>query len=329
VSTFADAEVIRMAKNDFVAVAGDDWYQRRKQDAEGEFFRKVANQGPRKGEGGSTRQGIYIFTADGKLLGYRNHHDPDVMRGVLQKALAEWKKLPAAQRKPGAVKVEDLPKVDKDYDRKPPKGGIIVNVWTRILDKDAKGEYCHGTCNFTGGERTAHDHLWLTADEWKGLVPAGAKKGDVVPLPPRMVLRLLRFHFVDNTRGEPPAWERQDVRSYSLELKVTDVTAKAIVLKLEGRALLATHADPDKAKRGFDVSVLATIRYDLEKKAIDRFDGVALGQHWGQGPYTNGARPGRTPLGIAFDLARGDTAVDQVPPQGSRYLKGYWQADGD
>ena len=40
-------------------------YQRRRQDAEGEFFRKVADQGPRKGKGGATRQGIYCFTASG------------------------------------------------------------------------------------------------------------------------------------------------------------------------------------------------------------------------------------------------------------------------
>src|SRR6478672_1245892 len=61
-----------MATEDFVPVTADDWYQRRRQDAEGEFFRKVADQGPRKGEGGSTRQGIYCLTAAGQLLNYKN-----------------------------------------------------------------------------------------------------------------------------------------------------------------------------------------------------------------------------------------------------------------
>src|SRR5262245_33817025 len=101
-----------MAKEDFVPVAADDWYQRRRQDAEGEFFRKVSNQSPRKNAGSSTRQGIYMFTAEGHLLGFRNHRDPSVMRSVLQQALKEWRKLPAEQRKPGAVKVDDLGKPD-------------------------------------------------------------------------------------------------------------------------------------------------------------------------------------------------------------------------
>src|SRR5438093_5498858 len=97
-----------MATERYIAVAGDDWYQRRRQDAEGEFFRKVADQGPRKGEGGSTRQGIYIFTPGGKLLAYRNHQDPDVMRSVLQQGLKAWNKLPENERKPGALKVPPL-----------------------------------------------------------------------------------------------------------------------------------------------------------------------------------------------------------------------------
>src|SRR5580658_1934618 len=108
-----------MAKEDFVPVAGDDWYQRRRQDAEGEFFRGVTE----KGQGTSSRQGIYVFTADGRQLGGRNHQDPDVMREVLKNALAEWRKLPPKLRQPGAIKVPELTKVDANYDRKPPKGG--------------------------------------------------------------------------------------------------------------------------------------------------------------------------------------------------------------
>src|ERR1700687_2302710 len=100
-----------MAREEFVPIAADDWYQRRRQDAEGEFFRSVADQGPRKGAGGSTRQGIYVFTAGGKLLLYRNHQDPDVMRSVLRQGLAAWKKLPEDQRKPGAVQVADAGRV--------------------------------------------------------------------------------------------------------------------------------------------------------------------------------------------------------------------------
>src|SRR3989442_13139223 len=96
-----------MAQNDLIPVAADDWYQRRRQDEEGEFFRKVADQGPRKGEGGSTRQGIYIFSAGGKLLAYRNHQDPAVVLKLLHQGLDEFRNLPPDHPQPGTVRVDE------------------------------------------------------------------------------------------------------------------------------------------------------------------------------------------------------------------------------
>ena len=312
-----------MATEDYVPVAADDWYQRRREDAEGKFFRDVSNQGPRKGEGGATRQGIYCFTADGKLLTYKNAGQaPDVMRETLRLGLREWKKLPEERRKPGAVKVDDLDKSDPRYTRTPPPGGLIVNVYTRILDRD-KGELCKGTCKTLGGDKAARDHLWLTESEWKAMVPAEPKKGDWSSLSAKVIERILRFHLTDNTRGEPPMWRREDIRSQELTLTVEEVSPATIRLKLEGSALLATNADVAKAERGFDVRLLGTLQYDRTKKSIERFSVVAVGDHWGQGSFTGGARPGRQPLGVAFELASGKSAADLVPPQAAREIDAY------
>jgi len=313
-----------MASEDYVPVAGDDWYQRRREDAEGQFFRKVADQGPRKGEGGSTRQGIYCLTADGRLLAYKNAgQDAGVMREVLKQGLAAWKKLPEEQRKPGAIKVEDMGKADVRFDRQPPPGGLIINVYTRILDYDSKKELCKGTCKNPAGEQTARDHLWLTEADWKALVPANPKKGDTFPMAAKVAERILRFHLMDNTRGEPPHWTREEIRSQKMTLTVEEITDTILRLRLDGSALLATQADPAKADRGFDVRLLGHLTYDVAKKAITRFDVVAVGDHWGEGTYTRGARPGRQPLGIAFELASGKSPADLVPPQGARDLQGY------
>jgi hypothetical protein len=326
VLTFADPEVIRMAREEFIPVAADDWYQRRRKDAEGEFFRKVADQGPRKGAGGSTRQGVYVLTAAGKLLAYRNHHDPAVMRAVFQKALGDWRKLPEDQRKPGAVKVPGAGKADVAFDRAPPAGTLIVNVYTRILDKTPDGGFCAGTCNVAGGDRAARDHLWLTEAEWKALIPEKPVKGATVAVPRAVAYRLARFHLLDNTRGEPPAWGRQEMRALKLTLTVAEVSDAAVSLRLEGSALLATAADPAKAARGYDARLSGRLRYDRKKRAFDRFDAVAVGEHWGESALTRRARPGRTPLGVAFELS-GGAAADRVPPQGARWLAGYLRAD--
>jgi hypothetical protein len=316
-----------MATENYVPVAGDDWYQRRRQDAEGEFFRKVADQGPRKGEGGSTRQGIYCLTADGQLLAYKNAGQaPDVMREVLRQGLDKWAKLPEPRRRPGGIKVDQPGRVDPHYRRTPPPGGLILNVYTRMLDRDEHGELRATDFKGEAGMKfaAAQDHLWLTAEEWPALVPAAAKKGDQFPVPSGIAERILRFHLIDNTRGEPPMWRQEEIRSQNLTLTVEEITPASHRLRLEGSALLATDASAAKAERGYEVRLLGYLDYNPRKKAIQRFDIVALGGHWGEGTYTRGARSGRTPLGIAFELARGDTPADQVPPQGAREWQAYF-----
>src|SRR5260370_12359933 len=193
-----------MDKKDFVPVTGDDWYQRRREDAEGKFFRQVADQGPRKGDNDSTRQGIYCLTAGGKLLAYRNGYDPPLMRETLKKGLAEWKKLPEAERRPGAVQIDPLVKLDPRYCPRPPSRGLILNVQTRILERDSKGELCRASCQMAGGDRSARDHMWLTREDCAALFAARLEKGDKIPLPGPIAAHLIPLHPVGNTPREPP-----------------------------------------------------------------------------------------------------------------------------
>jgi hypothetical protein len=312
-----------MAKKDFVPVTGDDWYQRRREDAEGKFFRQVADQGPRKGDNDSTRQGIYCLTAGGKLLAYRNGYDPPLMRETLKKGLAEWKKLPEAERRPGAVQIDPLVKLDPRYERRPPSGGLILNVQTRILDRDSKGELCRASCQMAGGDRSARDHMWLTREDCAALFPARLENGDKFPLPEQIADRLIRFHLVDNTRGEPPMWKRDEIRASEMTLTVEEASTAAVRLRLEGSVILATSKDIDRSDRGYMVRLLGYLKYDGIKKAIDRFDAIAVGEHWGETNLTKGARPGRSLLGIAFELNRGDSPANPVAPQGARNIEEY------
>ncbi|WP_169976432.1 hypothetical protein [Tautonia rosea] len=314
-----------MASDDFIPVVGDDWYQRRRQDAEGDFLRKVAAQGPR-GDGGGTLQGIYTLTPDGTLLAYKNAGQaPDVMREVLRGALDTWKRLPEARRRPGAITAGAPGPVDEQYDRTPPEDGLIVKVFTRALEREEAGsDPDRYSCAPGRGGEAARDHLWLTREDWKALIPArNPAPGQVVTIPDRVVERIVRFHLVDNTRGEPPFWSAEDVREAAMTLMVEDVSPDRVRLRLKGKALLATSAEVAKADRGYDASVMGIIEVDRRSETIRRFDVVALGEHWGEGRYTRGARPGRSPLGVAFSLVDGSNPADRIAPQASRYLPGY------
>jgi hypothetical protein len=322
-STFADPEIIKMAQIDFIPIAADDWYQRRRSDKEGIFFRSVADSLGKTSPNGESRQGIYCFTADGTPLGYNNAgQDAKVMKEVIQQALLKFDNLPESKRKAGAVKVEDAGRLDPKYSRSPPADGMILRVYTRILDYKNDG-YCKGTCSQFGGDKAARDHVWITAEELQSLIPAKSTVGFRYPLPAKIAERIIRYHLVDNTRGEPILWRRDEIRAKRLNLKVISQTPEAIELRLEGEALLTNDVDLDKSDRGYEVRLLGSLRYLPGKKAFDRFDLTAVGSHWGEAFHSGIARSGKSLLGVSFELA-GDKPGDKVAPQGIRNLDEYF-----
>ncbi len=324
VSTFADPDVINMATEQFIPVCTDDWYTRRRTDAEGEFFRKMADAGGRKGENGGTRQGIYVFTADGTVLGYKNAgQDAEVMKKVFKDALFKFDKLPEEKRKAGALKIPDHGRLDPKYTRTPPADGLIVRVNARILE-DKKGEYCAGKCPTTGGDMASRDFLWLTKAEVKSLAPPKAEVGETYPLPAKVAARIARFHLNDNTRGEPNFWKADDARKNDWTLTVTKVTDVGVELRLDGEVLLATKPDPTDADRGYTAKARGHLRWVPKANTFDRFDVAVVGDHWGEGTFTKGSRPGKSLLGFAFTLADPTKPGDTIPPQAIRDEGPYW-----
>lgn len=283
-----------MLKTDFVPVAIDQAYQRRQKDAEGDFYRKIAGQGPRK-DFNDTTQGFYIATPAGKLLLYNNNRDVPKVRRLMQAKLAQFNRSDAKTARTAAV---ERGKPDPRWNPEPPQGGLVVRVRAKVLDG-----YEPTTNRWQRIFQTslARDNLWITKAEHQALV-----RGEV---PAALQKRIARFHLVDNTRGEPPMWRDREVRSVTMSLKKG---------RLTGRVKLAT-AD---GKRRYDAELLGFV--ETKNGKVTRFDVVALGKFRGEGRFTRGAPKGEFPLAVGFTLADGKDIADRVPPQGSRgWLPGY------
>jgi hypothetical protein len=293
-STFADPEIVKMLKTRLIPVAIDQAYQRRQQDAEGEFYRKIARQGPRSNFR-STTQGFYIATASGKLMLYNNNRDPAKVRRLMQRQLAEFQsngfaKSAVAEIKPG--------KVDPRFNPSPPAGGLVVRVRAKVL-----GGYKPTTNRWRRIYQTSlsRDNLWISDSEHQALV-----RGEI---PASLQKRIARFHLVDNTRGEPPMWQEGEIRTIAMTLDNG---------RLTGRVRLAT-ADES---RGYDAELKGFVT--AKEGKVVRLDVVALGKFWGEGRFTHGAPEGKFPLAVSFSLADGSDVADAIPPQGSRgWLRGY------
>ncbi len=282
-STFKDPEIVELLKTKFVPVALDQFYQRRQKDAEGEFYRKIAGQGPRNDFQGTT-QGLYAAAADGTFLGYNNNRGPDRVRKMLREALEKFRPGETPPIEPGAP--------DPQFARTPPEGGLVLDVTAKVLGGYAEPRDWHERIFQAALQR---DRLWVRKDEHDALA-----RGE---WPATLGRRIARFHLVDGTRGEPPMWKKEDIRKLDLRLA-------------EGKLSGSVRLETDSGDRGYEADILGFI--ESKDGKVTRFDLVANGLFWGEGQYTQGAPPGKFPFAVRFALASGKDEADKVPPQGSK-----------
>jgi hypothetical protein len=288
-STFADSEIVAMLQKDFVPVAIDQGGQRRQNDPEGDFYRRIAGQGPRS-DFQSTTQGLYIADASGKLIAYNNNRGPERIRRLMREALEGFS--------PPRVQPIADGTLDSKFHPVPPEGGLVVRVHAKILRGYAapRNEW-----EKIFQSAIARDNLWITATEREALVRG--KFSDV------LAERIARFHLVDNTRGEPPMWTRDDLKLIRVAL-------------VDGRIRGPVELRTPTGSRGYLAELAGIV--EVAGGQVTRFDLVAQGDYWGHGPYTSGPPEGKFPLAVSFRLADGSDAADEIPPEGSRFwVDGY------
>jgi hypothetical protein len=240
----------------------------------------------------------------------------------------------------------------------PPEGGLVLRVHARFLSRDergglrpARGEDFPLTRDDPKVIRSIQfllspntEYLWLTRDEWQALVPANPVQGAKLPVPQAISERLARFHLVPRRAltSEDGILPRKAVRAAALTLTVEDISAGRIRLALEGFVHTGSEFDAAKATTpngqlpfGFATPVHGILEYDRARQTFVRFDLVAPGEVWGRwGDANNNSmtieRPGRSPIGFAFELATGGSPADRIPPAGNggRALRSGYFATG-
>lgn len=318
---FSQPSIIDYINKHYVPVVGDDWYQRRRTDAEGIFFTGLHKQAPHTTPDGWSRQGLYTLTPDGRLLSFTNTWKMKPFMEYLHGGVASWNKLPPEQREPEHFHIEALSEnaLDPDYVRTPPEGGSILKVYTRILEHDENGalQICREQGEKAWGTHAAMDHYWMTRTEVRSLF---TEETAPFALPEKLAVRLMKHNFVDNTRGEPTRWELDEMVNHRFTSNVLFAdNAGNTTYALSGSVLLQTSDN----QRGYKADFYGTYTHNIDWQLTD-FKMTVVGDHWGDGKYTPHSRPGSGPLGIAFHLVDGTKAEDRLPPQGIRKPERYW-----
>lgn len=318
---FSDPEVIRLASERFVPIAENCSPLQRQQDAEGEFFRLVAEQGHYAGRTfpTDTRQGYYAFTADGTLLAARNSRDPRQMEDMMLTALRRWTALSEGDGAPTPAPAE-LPEFTPAHPSRYPAGGLVLHLAARDLPREVDtraDDWRKDAWNL--------DYAWFTAEEARGLLPTPRQPGNSRQAPKAVIQRIARFHLRDFVRGEPPAWPQEAIRQAELESTILDISGERqqlIRLALRGTVRLEwewrwldRYRDEERASEtGLDLTLSGEASWDDKQGRFVNFELVAAGPRWGTSQHNNRRDDmGPEPIGIAFTLA-GNEPRDRTPP---------------
>ncbi|MEO2006576.1 MAG: hypothetical protein ABGY41_21055 [Candidatus Poribacteria bacterium] len=322
-SVFSDDRVIDLLTNRFIPVADNCSYTQRQDDAKGEFFRLIAEQGHYAGrtKPTSTRQGLYTATADGELLASVNTNNVERVLKMIDSALSKWQE---EHVDGGRATVPVVYEADEQYDRVFPDGGMTLRQTIRDLPRADDPKANTSPHNF--------DHVWLTQAEVQALIPAELTPGAEHTVPAEVVRRIAQFHLVDQVRGEAPAWRTDSIQDAALSLRVEKVKGSQAHIKLTGHARIEQPAS-DRVNpfsgvkfdmdRGVDVQFTGSLVYDSSVEtggdsgagAFTRFDVVATGSRWGATVYNFRSEDlGPAPIGFAFELLP-PTPANLTPPK--------------
>ena len=278
-----DPEVASLLRTRFIPVAIDQHIHRRLDNEEGRQFAAIVKQAGSLVE--LSAQGFYIFNSSARLKSFRHTQDVAVVKRLLADALSE---ADVEQSVSEPSSRDD----NSNFVLNPPGDVVVLDVVSRVLGGyDAPADSREAILQSARG----CDHCWIRRDEIAEIASGS--------MPQSLLTRMARYHLVDNTRGEPPMWDADEVRDLIAGLHDGDLTG-------------SVRLETESSRRGYSATLFG--RVNAEGEVLKEFDVVARGLAWGGGSYNSGAPRGKYPLAVRFTVARGIWPFDSVPPGAAR-----------
>ncbi|MFN0128899.1 MAG: hypothetical protein ACKV19_19685 [Verrucomicrobiales bacterium] len=265
---------------------------------------------------------LVAVTASGRRLAVKS--DLKLRAAELALALGEFQALAETERKPLLEDPDKAIPAQRPVPE-PPAGGLVIRGYCAYTTKAQGGELAKAREFYykenpdAWAAETQSDMLWLTAAEWKSLIPADTKPGTVKEVAAPVRERFFSTIGIDYMEGSVNSLP---VRSSTMTLTITESDGRGVTLRLDGYGHMGVpfeEHDRDKPNsRGCEVRVLGKVHYDAAARKIDRFDVAGSGQAWGNKmEYTKREiRIADYPwnYGIACELVTGSKAIDRIPP---------------
>ncbi|MEE2826081.1 MAG: hypothetical protein VYE64_05595 [Planctomycetota bacterium] len=324
-SVWSDQDIQTLSKK-FVLAADEVWrlqggYDFRKYQAAGGndpecvCFQEMAADG-HYGPGGGTKQGIYVCTPAGKLLGSINSLSADAVRKMMERSLAAWQALPEADRlaRPAPLKPAHR------WEWSAPAKGLILKETIRYLTNEAPETQ-------TPEPRFNHDFAWFSADEARRLIPESPTVGATYSVPPEIYRRLARCHLLNTAHGEGGTYQANQIEG-DLTVTILQADAEQIHIQLRGQGV-----STGSREKAYGLAPAARIRtelfgvarFDLASGQFDQFELVVLGKLYSSNDAV-AQDPVDKNIGWYFTLADPQHPFDRLPPTHLHAYDAAWVA---
>ena len=268
------------------------------QDEDAVMFRKFARERTLKTGNRGGAQGHYAVAPNGKLLAASSSSDPKVLVEMMKQGLAKWATLPSEKRllpkSPDPKSAENWRGKEKLY----PDDGLAL----RVVARDQKRERWPDS-NL--------DYAWFRKDEARDFLPAEPKKDAKHNVPRELVLRMARFHLIDNVHAlNYTFFPKEAIEKARLTSTVVEVEDDLVSVIFEGETR-ASMVSPNKI--GYEPKLLGRASFNLKEQKFVSFELLAVGMRWGLGSCNQRHNPAPALMGIVFSLA-GDSQAERLPP---------------
>ncbi len=303
-STFSNPGIIKRLQTEFIPVAGNVAELQWNRTPASKWFMDMAGKVNYRVRSGQTVQGFYVAGPDGKGYAFENIRDAKRVNQMLDESLDAYRADP-----PGRV---DIPKsyIEAPFAKSPDATTSVVRVFTRIRPVPLGANPAN---NFVG-----RDHIWILGNEVKAIL-SSPTDGSSFALPRDLVGRIVRFHLIDNVRGEPDMWEPDQVKKANFYAKFIGVEGASRKYSFSGEFALK-YAD---GKRGQDGTISGEITLNPLTNRVVRFRAYSQGYAWGESKYAGNAPDGRFPIVIAM-VDTNDEISKNVPPEAIGYGNEYF-----
>ncbi|GAC1449604.1 MAG: hypothetical protein NVSMB9_33560 [Isosphaeraceae bacterium] len=312
-STFSDPRIIAILQRDYIPVAINVAHlvpEESRQRNWGESSRfvesMVRKSGLRTTQKGDA-QGYYALSAAGDFYGGINTHDLDEVLALLEGARDRF-----AARPPRPI---SLTETELGPEAPVPAGASVLRVFSRIDPLPEK------TPRKRLNQSVGRDHLWVLKSEMDRIVSSLSGAEEDADAPETLSNRLVRFHLIDNVRGEPDLWHPEHVQRRSFRVSRVAGTPTTLTVALTGSFSLKMPRGPraeggrDVAEMGLEGTLQGLLEIEKNRDTLKTARIFVSAEAWGESTFTRGAPPGKFPLKFAMVLAE-DPLSRQIAPQG-------------